>query len=69
MDLIRIKLNRFVVGFISACLLITLITACVDQWAIGKSAEELNEELARSIFEVDSLILTIQHMYGDSIAK
>ena len=54
MDLIRIKLNRFVVGFISACLLITLITACVDQWAIGKSAEELNEELARSILSCSS---------------
>jgi len=63
------KLNRFTVGFITACALLVIITACVDEWAIGKSQEELNEELARSMFEVDSLILTIQHIYGDSLAK
>ena len=63
------KLNRFTVGFITACALLVIITACVDEWAIGKSREELNEEVARSIFEVDSLLQSIQLLYGDSLAK
>jgi hypothetical protein len=63
------KLNRFTVGFITACVLLVIITACVDNWVIDMREEELKEDLAKSMFEVDSLIKTIQYIYGDSLAK
>ena len=63
------KLNRFIVGFITACALLVIITACVDNWVIDMREEELKEDLAKSMFEVDSLIKTIQYIYGDSLAK
>ena len=63
------KYSWFSIGFFVACLGVIMVTACVDEWAIGKSREELNEELAKSMFEVDSLIQSIQYMYGDTLEK
>lgn len=68
----KTTINRyswFSAGFFVACLSVIMVTACVDEWAIGKSREELNEELAKSMFEVDSLIYSIQYMYGDTLER
>lgn len=53
------KCNRFVVGFATACIMLSVFVACLDRWAIGKTTQEIEEELYRTIFEVDSLMLTI----------
>ncbi len=49
----------------------TLLFMCVFAWAcndiyFGKSHREIEEELMRSIFEVDSLIMDIKITLGDS---
>jgi hypothetical protein len=48
-----------------------LLFVCVFAWAcndiyFGKSHREIEEELMRSIFEVDSLIMDIKITLGDS---
>ena len=53
--------------------IITLLVMCVFVWAcdnfyIGKSEEEIKEELMQSMFEVDSLIGNIKIILGDSSA-
>ena len=49
----------------------TLLVMCVFVWAcddfyIGKSEEEISEEIMRSAFVADSLLGEIQMMLGDS---
>ena len=51
--------------------IITLLVMCVFVWAcdnfyIGKSEDEISEEIMRSAFVVDSLLGEIQMMLGDS---
>lgn len=51
--------------------IVTLLVMCVFVWAcddiyFGKSHREIEEELMRSIFEVDSLIMDIKITLGDS---
>ena len=51
--------------------IITLLVMCVFVWAcdnfyIGKSEEEISEEIMRSAFVADSLLGEIQMMLGDS---
>ena len=53
--------------------IITLLVMSVFVWAcdnfyIGKSEEEIKEELMQSMFEVDSLIGNIKIILGDSSA-
>ena len=53
--------------------IVTLLVMCVFVWAcdnfyIGKSEEEIKEELMQSMFEVDSLIGNIKIILGDSSA-
>ena len=60
------KYSWFSIGFFFACLLIVFITACVDNWAIGKSNREIEKELSREMFVVDSLLGDLRIMLGDS---
>ena len=51
--------------------IVTLFVMCVFVWAcdnfyIGKSEEEISEEIMRSAFVADSLLGEIQMMLGDS---
>ena len=51
--------------------IVTLLVMCVFVWAcdnfyIGKSEEEISEEIMRSAFVADSLLGEIQMMLGDS---
>ena len=51
--------------------IVTLLVMCVFVWAcddiyFGKSQQQIEEELMRSIFEVDSLMGNIKIMLGDS---
>ena len=53
--------------------IVTLLVMSVFVWAcdnfyIGKSEEEIKEELMQSMFEVDSLIGNIKIILGDSSA-
>jgi len=52
-------------------MLVTTLLVCVFSWAcdnfyIGKSEEEISEEIMRSAFQADSLIGRIKFMLGDS---
>jgi hypothetical protein len=53
--------------FITALLVCVFAWAC-DNFYIGKSQEEIEEELMQSMFEVDSLIGNIKIILGDSSA-
>ena len=51
--------------------IITLLVMCVFVWAcddiyIGKSEEEISEEIMRSAFVADSLLGEIKMLLGDS---
>ena len=51
--------------------IITLLVMCVFVWAcddiyIGKSEEEISEEIMRSAFQADSLLGEIKMLLGDS---
>jgi len=56
----------FFSGFIVACILIGVISACSSEWAIGKDIREIEEELSKEMFVVDSLIADIKIMLGDT---
>ena len=53
------RIDRFLYGVLSSCLTIGVLLVfitCADEYYLGKSKEELHREM----FEVDSLIKTIQ---------
>ena len=52
----------------TACTLLVIITACVDKWAIGKSIDEIETELSRDMFIIDSLMMNI-NMTLDSLSN
>ena len=60
------RFNKFFYGFLSACLLMIIFVSCADEFYFGKSKEDLNKELARSMFELDSLIMNMRITQGDS---
>ena len=73
----RKKLNQFAnfdkavnVLWIVALTLAFVFTAisCADEFYFGKSRDELNAEVTKSIFEVDSLVLLIK-MDLDSLSQ
>ena len=43
-----------------------IFVSCADEFYFGKSKEDLNKELARSMFELDSLIMNMRITLGDS---
>ena len=53
------RIDRFIYGVLFSCFTLSVLLvaiACADEYYIGKSKEELYKEM----FEVDSLIKTIQ---------
>ena len=53
------RIDRFIYGVLFSCFMIGLLLmsiTCADEYYLGKSKEELTKEM----FEVDSLIKTIQ---------
>tara|TARA_R110000824_G_scaffold319882_1_gene506870 strand:+ start:533 stop:772 length:240 start_codon:yes stop_codon:yes gene_type:complete len=53
------KIDRFLYGVLFSCFTISVLlvfVTCADEYYLGKSKEELHKEM----FEVDSLIKTIQ---------
>jgi|TARA_Y100000310_G_scaffold292587_1_gene321473 hypothetical protein len=53
------RIDRFIYGILSSCFIISVLLifiTCADEYYLGKSKEELHREM----FEVDSLIKTIQ---------
>tara|TARA_R100000278_G_C5438466_1_gene152831 strand:+ start:251 stop:541 length:291 start_codon:yes stop_codon:yes gene_type:complete len=57
------KYNRFSIGFVTSWLFMLLVVSCIDRWAIGKDIDEINEEIARSLFQADSLFMSINAMF------
>ena len=51
---------------IATLLFMSVFVWACDNFYIGKDVEELEKELMRSTFEVDSLITDIKIMLGDS---
>ena len=60
------RFNSFFNGMFFTALFIGLFFWACDNFYIGKSEEEIKEELMQSIFEVDSLIGQIKITLGDS---
>ena len=67
----RRKLNEWVdaskvlhglvlIGFTLAILFSAL--SCADEFYFGKDRDEINAELSQIMFEVDSILIDIQHM-------
>ena len=53
------RIDRFIYGILSSCFIISVLLifiTCADEYYLGKSKEELHREM----FEVDSLMRTIQ---------
>ena len=53
------RIDRFLYGVLSSCLTVSVLLVfitCADEYYLGKSKEELYKEM----FDVDSLIKTIQ---------
>ena len=62
------RFNSFFNGMFFTALFIGLFSWACDNFYIGKSQEEIEEELMQSMFEVDSLIGNIKIILGDSSA-
>ena len=58
---IRLSLISSIVAFVSI-----VFISCVTDWSIGKDIQEIEEEIYRDIFVIDSLILEMKMMLGDS---
>ena len=62
-------INRIVrFPFISAIIAFVSIVfiSCVTDWSIGKDIQEIEEEIYRDIFVIDSLIMEMKLTLGDS---
>jgi len=60
------RTGKFYNGVIIALLFVSVFSWACDKFYFGKSHAEIEEELMRSIFEVDSLIMDIKITLGDS---
>ena len=61
--------NRVVrLPFISTIIAFASIVfiSCVTDWSIGKDIQEIEEEIYRDIFVIDSLIMEMKLTLGDS---
>ena len=58
---IRLSLIGSIIAFVSI-----VFISCVTDWSIGKDIQEIEEEIYRDIFVIDSLILEMKMMLGDS---
>ena len=58
---IRLSFIGSIITFVSI-----VFISCVTDWSIGKDIQEIEEEIYRDIFVIDSLILEMKMMLGDS---
>ena len=66
------KIDRFYIGFYMACFItITsiMIASCSEEFYFGKTLDELNAEMTKTMFKTDSLLMDINATLQDSIAK
>jgi len=66
------KIDRFYIGFYMACFItITsiMIASCSEEFYFGKTLDELNAEMTKTMFKADSLLMDINATLQDSIAK
>ena len=59
-DVSKILHGLVLIGFAIAILFSAL--SCADEFYFGKDRDEINAELTQIMFEVDSLLIDIQHM-------
>ena len=57
----RFSFISTIIAFVSV-----VFISCVTDWSIGKDIQEIEEEIYRDIFVIDSLILEMKMMLGDS---
>ena len=64
------KIINRVIRFPFTSAIITLVSiifiSCVADWSIGKDIQEIEEEIYRDIFVIDSLIMEMKLTLGDS---
>ena len=58
---IRFPFASAIVAFVSI-----VFISCVADWSIGKDIQEIEEEIYRDIFVIDSLIMEMKLTLGDS---
>ena len=58
---IRFPFVSVIVAFVSI-----VFISCVADWSIGKDIQEIEEEIYKDIFVIDSLIMEIKLTLGDS---
>ena len=66
------KIDRFYIGFYMACFITVtsiVVASCSEEFYFGKSIDELNAEMTEVMFEADSLLMDINLILQDSIAK
>lgn len=54
------RFNKFYHGFAFAIILILAFIVSCDGYYMGKSREEINQELSEIIFETDSILLDLK---------
>ena len=59
-DTSKILHGLVLIGFAIAILFSAL--SCADEFYFGKAKDEINAEVTQIMFEVDSLLIDIQHM-------
>jgi len=57
----RLPFISTIIAFISI-----VFISCVADWSIGKDIQEIEEEIYRDIFIIDSLIMEMKLTLGDS---
>ena len=63
------RINKFFHGFYIGMLFVGLVAWGCDYYYIGKSRDEINQELSQTIFEADSLLLSIERMLDSAGTK
>lgn len=58
---IRFPFVSVIVAFVSI-----VFISCVADWSIGKDIQEIEEEIYKDIFVIDSLIMEMKLTLGDS---
>lgn len=58
---IRFPFISVIVAFVSI-----VFISCVADWSIGKDIQEIEEEIYKDIFVIDSLIMEMKLTLGDS---
>ena len=63
------RINKFFHGFYIGMLFVGLVAWSCDYYYFGKSRDEINEELSQTIFEADSLLMSIERMLDSATTR